>query len=45
VESVKGNGQVVAHNLLKQTVMVRLGDDGTQVEATLEDLVARRADA
>ena len=42
---MKGNGQVVAHNLLKQTVMVRLGDDGTQVEATLEDLVARRADA
>ena len=30
VESVKGNGQVVAHNLLKQTVMVRRGDDGTQ---------------
>jgi hypothetical protein len=45
VESVKGNGQVVAHNLLKQTVMVRRGDDGTQVEATLEDLVVRRADA
>jgi cell fate regulator YaaT (PSP1 superfamily) len=45
VESVKGNGQVVAHNLLKQTVMVRRGDDGAQVEATLEDLVARRADA
>jgi len=36
---------VIAHNLLKQTVMVRRADDGTQVEATLEDLVARRPDA
>jgi cell fate regulator YaaT (PSP1 superfamily) len=44
VESVKGNGQVVGHNLLKQTVTLRRSDDGTQVEATLEDLVARRAD-
>ncbi len=45
VESVKGNGQVVAHNLLKQTVVVRRADDGVQVETTLEDLVTRRADA
>jgi cell fate regulator YaaT (PSP1 superfamily) len=45
VESVKGDGQVVAHNLLKQTVTVRRSDDGVQVEATLEDLVARHADA
>jgi cell fate regulator YaaT (PSP1 superfamily) len=45
VESVKGNGQVVAHNLLKQTVMVRRAEDGVQVEATLDDLVARHADA
>jgi len=44
VESVKGNGQVVAHNLLKQTVVVRRADDGVQVEANLEDLVTRRAD-
>jgi len=44
VESVKGNGQVIGHNLLKQTVTLRRSDDGTQVEATLEDLVARRAD-
>jgi cell fate regulator YaaT (PSP1 superfamily) len=44
VESVKGNGQVVGHNLLKQTVTLRRSDDGRQVEATLEDLVARRAD-
>jgi cell fate regulator YaaT (PSP1 superfamily) len=45
VQSVKGDGQVVAHNLLKQTVTIRRSDDGVQVEATLEDLVARRADA
>ena len=45
VECVKGDGQVVAHNLLKQTVTVRRSDDGVPVEATLEDLVARRADA
>jgi len=44
VESVKGNGQVIGHNLLKQTVTLRRSDDGTQVEATLEALVARRAD-
>src|SRR5262245_28462831 len=44
VESVKGNGQVIGHNGLKQTVTLRRSDDGTQVEATLEDLVARRAD-
>ncbi|MCW5890077.1 MAG: stage 0 sporulation protein [bacterium] len=41
VESVKGNGQVVAQNLLKQTVVLRLAD-GERVEAGLEDLVARR---
>lgn len=45
VESVKGDGQVVAHNLLKQTVLVRRADDGTQVETTLDDLVQRRTDA
>jgi cell fate regulator YaaT (PSP1 superfamily) len=45
VESVKGNGQVVAHNLLKQSVVIRRADDGVQVEATLEDLVTRRPDA
>lgn len=41
VESVKGNGQVVAQNLLKQTVVLRLAD-GERVEAGLDDLVARR---
>src|SRR5262249_2234282 len=45
VESGKGNGQVVAHNLLKQTGMVRRGDDGGEGEAPLEDVVARGADA
>ncbi len=44
VESVQGNGQVIAHNLLKQTVTLRRSDDGVQVEATLDDLVTRRAD-
>jgi len=45
VESVKGNGQVVRQNILRQTVVVRRDDDGVEVEATLEDLVVRRADA
>jgi cell fate regulator YaaT (PSP1 superfamily) len=45
VESVKGNGQVVAQNLLRQTVMVCRSDDGERVEVTLEDLVQRRPDA
>jgi cell fate regulator YaaT (PSP1 superfamily) len=46
VQSTKGDGTVVAHNLLRQTVTLRRADDGTPVEATLEDLVApRNADA
>jgi len=45
VESVKGNGQVVRQNILRQTVLLRLADDGGDVEATLEDLVAKRAGA
>ncbi len=45
VESVKGDGKVVGHNVLKQTVVVRRAEDGVQVEATLEDLVAPRANA
>ena len=40
---MKGDGQVVGQNLLKQTVMLRRDDDGAQVEATLEDLVQRDA--
>jgi cell fate regulator YaaT (PSP1 superfamily) len=45
VESVAGNGRVVAHNVLKQTVVIRRSDDGGQVEATLDDLLQRRPDA
>ncbi|HXJ35006.1 MAG TPA: regulatory iron-sulfur-containing complex subunit RicT [Candidatus Eisenbacteria bacterium] len=45
VESVKGNGKVVAQSILKQTVAIQLEGDGGRVEATLEDLVARRHDA
>jgi cell fate regulator YaaT (PSP1 superfamily) len=45
VESVKGDGVVVRHNVLRQTVVVRRAEDNVEVEATLEDLVAPRADA
>jgi len=44
VQSVRGDGKVVAHNVLKRTVVVRRADDGINVEATLEDLVAPRND-
>jgi len=33
VESVKGNGVVTRHNVLKQTVMIRRDEDGVEVEA------------
>jgi cell fate regulator YaaT (PSP1 superfamily) len=39
VESVKGNGKVLRQNILKQTVLIQLDEDGGVVEATLEDLV------
>jgi cell fate regulator YaaT (PSP1 superfamily) len=45
VESVRGNGKVVAQSILKQTVTIRLEGDGGQVEAGLDDLVARPPDA
>ena len=45
VQSVKGDGQVVRQNILRQTVLLRLANDGGDVEATLEDLVAQRTDA
>ncbi len=45
VQSVKGDGQVVRQNILKQTVVIRRHDDGVEAEATLEDLVVPRADA
>jgi cell fate regulator YaaT (PSP1 superfamily) len=43
VESVKGNGIVTRHNVLKQTVVIRREEDGVEVEAMLEDLVAKKA--
>jgi cell fate regulator YaaT (PSP1 superfamily) len=42
VESVKGNGKVLRQNILKQTVLLQLEEDGGMVEATLEDLVDTR---
>ena len=45
VESVKGDGVVVRHNVLRQTVVVRRAEDGVEVEAGRDDLVVRRADA
>jgi cell fate regulator YaaT (PSP1 superfamily) len=44
VESVKGDGEVVALSLLKQTVRVRRDEDGELVDVTLDELVARRQD-
>jgi cell fate regulator YaaT (PSP1 superfamily) len=44
VESVKGSGVVVRQNLLKQTVIIRSAEDGAEVEAHLEDLVAKKPD-
>ncbi len=43
VESVKGNGVVTRHNVLKQSVMIRRDEDSVEVEALLEDLVAKKA--
>ena len=43
VESVKGNGIVTRHNVLKQTVIIRRDEDAVDVEAQLEDLVAKKA--
>jgi cell fate regulator YaaT (PSP1 superfamily) len=44
VTSVKGDGEVLRHNVLKQTAILRRADDGTEIEVTLEDLVEKRAD-
>ncbi|HUI24620.1 MAG TPA: regulatory iron-sulfur-containing complex subunit RicT [Candidatus Kryptonia bacterium] len=43
VASVKGDGVVTRQNLLRQTVMIRR-DDGTDAEATLDDLVEKKAE-
>jgi cell fate regulator YaaT (PSP1 superfamily) len=45
VECVKGDGQIVRQNVLRQTVVVRRVEDNVEVEVTLEDLVVRRPDA
>ena len=42
VQSVKGDGKVLRHNILKQTVLIQRDDDGGIVEATLEDIVEQR---
>jgi cell fate regulator YaaT (PSP1 superfamily) len=44
VESVKGNGKVLRQNILKQTVLIQLDEEGGVVEAALEDLVDMRRD-
>jgi cell fate regulator YaaT (PSP1 superfamily) len=44
VTSLKGDGEVVRQNVLRQTVVVRRADDGVEVEVTLEDLVEKRAE-
>lgn len=42
VESVKGSGKVVRHNVLAQTVVIRRHEDGNEVEASLTDLVQKK---
>jgi len=42
VECVKGSGKVVSLDILKQMVMIQRADDGTMVQATLDDLVEKR---
>jgi cell fate regulator YaaT (PSP1 superfamily) len=44
VASVKGDGVVSRQNVLKQTVLIRRDEDGIEVEASLEDLVEKKAD-
>ncbi|HZR85060.1 MAG TPA: regulatory iron-sulfur-containing complex subunit RicT [Candidatus Binatia bacterium] len=45
VQSVKGDGTVVKHLVLKQRVLLQREEDGVTVECSLEDLVERRPDA
>ena len=42
VECVKGDGKVLRHNILKQTVLVQRDEDGGVVEASLDELVDKR---
>jgi cell fate regulator YaaT (PSP1 superfamily) len=44
VTSLKGDGEVVRHNVLRETALVRRAEDGVEVEVTLEDLVEKRAE-
>jgi len=44
ISSLKGDGVVLRHNVLKQTAIVRRAEDAAEVEVTLEDLVEKRAD-
>jgi len=44
VSSVKGDGTIVRQNVLRQTVVLRRAEDEVEVEATLDDLVAPRAE-
>jgi cell fate regulator YaaT (PSP1 superfamily) len=44
VESVKGDGKVLRQNILKQTVLIQVDEDGGVIELTLEDIVEKRAD-
>ncbi|MBI3785343.1 MAG: stage 0 sporulation protein [Deltaproteobacteria bacterium] len=43
IESVKGSGVVLRQNPLKQTVLIQLEGDAGIVEASLEDLVQKKA--
>lgn len=42
VTSVKGDGVVVKQLPMREAVLIRRDDDGSEVEATLEDLVAEK---
>lgn len=42
VTSVKGDGVVVKQMPMREAVLIRRDDDGSEVEATLEDLVAKK---
>lgn len=44
VQSLKGDGKVLRHNILKQTVVIERAEDGGVVEASLDELVAARAE-
>jgi hypothetical protein len=44
VTSVKGDGVVVRQLPMRESVLVRRDEDGAEVEATLEDLVEKKAE-